>query len=357
MAKYILKRLGYIIIVFFLLSILLFGIFKMVPGDPARLMVEGQKQSVSPEQYEMLYQQARVRLGLDKPIPVQYLSWMGNILQGDFGYSTVYRIPVKELIGPPMKNTIALNVVYYIFLFAIGIPLGIKCAVKKDTVFDVFLGGRHRGNLQHGKSGRPSKTCHDRHKTVFHFFAVFGIQSVIFVILFGVRQRRMFANHHPSARSRADYSACLSFRTSLENHGALARNARRRNADARCGDYHILCHTQKTRRHGNPCPRFGTGIIRRTRSRFYLILSFLSFCFLFFDGNDKYYRLDNNHPDASGQYYDDFGNLSKRRLVPFGIFRRAKEKREIAVGQFFKTRLVNPAVLCEVDGFPRYANR
>ena len=87
----------------------------------------------------MLYQQARVRLGLDKPIPVQYLSWMGNILQGDFGYSTVYRIPVKELIGPPMKNTIALNVVYYIFLFAIGIPLGIKCAVKKDTVFDTSL--------------------------------------------------------------------------------------------------------------------------------------------------------------------------------------------------------------------------
>mgnify|MGYP004714238451 FL=1 len=139
MAKYILKRLGYIIIVFFLLSILLFGIFKMVPGDPARLMVEGQKQSVSPEQYEMLYQQARVRLGLDKPIPVQYLSWMGNILQGDFGYSTVYRIPVKELIGPPMKNTIALNVVYYIFLFAIGIPLGIKFAVKKDPVFDTSL--------------------------------------------------------------------------------------------------------------------------------------------------------------------------------------------------------------------------
>ena len=139
MAKYILKRLGYIIIVFFLLSFLLFGIFKMVPGDPARLMVEGQKMSVSPEQYEMLYQQARERLGLDKPLPIQYLSWMGNILQGDLGYSSVYRIPVKDLIGPPMKNTIALNVVYYIFLFAIGIPLGIKCAVKKDTVFDTSV--------------------------------------------------------------------------------------------------------------------------------------------------------------------------------------------------------------------------
>ena len=49
------------------------------------------------------------------------------------------RVRIKELIGPPMKNTIALNVVYYIFLFAIGIPLGIKCAVKKDTVFDISL--------------------------------------------------------------------------------------------------------------------------------------------------------------------------------------------------------------------------
>ena len=78
MAKYILKRLGYIIVVFFLLSLLLFGIFKMVPGDPARLMVEGQKMSVSPEQYEMLYQQARERLGLDKPLIIQYVSWMGK---------------------------------------------------------------------------------------------------------------------------------------------------------------------------------------------------------------------------------------------------------------------------------------
>ncbi len=139
MAKYILKRMGYIVIVFFLLSFLLFGIFKMVPGDPARLMVEGQKMSVSPEQYEILYQQARERLGLDKPLPIQYLSWLGNILRGDLGYSSVYRIPVKDLIGPPMRNTIALNVVYYIFLFLIGIPLGIKCAVKKDTLFDTSV--------------------------------------------------------------------------------------------------------------------------------------------------------------------------------------------------------------------------
>lgn len=59
MVKYILKRLAYMVIVFLILSVLLFCLFKMVPGDPARMMVEGQKMSVSPEKYEMLYQEAR----------------------------------------------------------------------------------------------------------------------------------------------------------------------------------------------------------------------------------------------------------------------------------------------------------
>lgn len=139
MVKYILKRLGYIVVVFFLLSIVLFGLFKMVPGDPARMMVEGQKMSVSPEEYEMLYQQARQRLGLDKPLVIQYTSWMGNMLKGDFGYSSVYRIPVSQLIGPPMKNTVALNIVYYILIFLICIPLGIRSAVKKESAFDTTV--------------------------------------------------------------------------------------------------------------------------------------------------------------------------------------------------------------------------
>lgn len=139
MVKYILKRLSYMVVVFFILSILLFGLFKMVPGDPARMMVEGQKMSVSPEEYERLYQDARTRLGLDKPIIVQYFSWFGNVLQGDFGYSSVHRVPVLQLVGPPMKNTVCLNIVYYILLFFITIPLGIKAAVKQNSVFDTTV--------------------------------------------------------------------------------------------------------------------------------------------------------------------------------------------------------------------------
>lgn len=139
MVKYILKRLSYMVVVFFILSILLFGLFKMVPGDPARMMVEGQKMTVSPEEYERLYQDARARLGLDKPIIVQYFSWFGNILKGDFGYSSVFRVPVLQLVGPPMKNTICLNIVYYILLFLITIPLGIKAAVKQNSPFDTTV--------------------------------------------------------------------------------------------------------------------------------------------------------------------------------------------------------------------------
>ena len=124
------------VIVFLILSVLLFCLFKMVPGDPARMMVEGQKMSVSPEKYEMLYQEARARLGLDKPLVIQYFSWFGNMLRGDFGYSSVYRIPVLDLVGPPMRNTVCLNLVYYVILFLITIPLGIKAAVKQNSPFD-----------------------------------------------------------------------------------------------------------------------------------------------------------------------------------------------------------------------------
>ena len=114
------------VIVFLILSVLLFCLFKMVPGDPARMMVEGQKMSVSPEKYEMLYQEARARLGLDKPLVIQYFSWFGNMLRGDFGYSSVYRIPVLDLV-------------YYVILFLITIPLGIKAAVKQNSPFDTTV--------------------------------------------------------------------------------------------------------------------------------------------------------------------------------------------------------------------------
>lgn len=139
MTRYIIKRLIFIVVVFFVLSILLFFLFKLVPGDPARLMVEGQRQSVTPDRYNILYQQARVRLGLDKPLLLQYFSWFSNYITGHFGYSASFRIPVLTLIKPAMINTIWLNIVSSVLFMAICIPLGIKQAVKKDSLFDNTL--------------------------------------------------------------------------------------------------------------------------------------------------------------------------------------------------------------------------
>lgn len=139
MTRYIIKRLIYLVVVFVVVSVFLFFLFKLVPGDPARLMVEGQRMSVSPEKYNILYQQARQRLGLDKPLLLQYFSWFANYMTGHFGYSATFRVPVLTLIKPAMINTIWLNLVSSVIFMVICIPLGIKQAVKKDSLFDNTL--------------------------------------------------------------------------------------------------------------------------------------------------------------------------------------------------------------------------
>jgi peptide/nickel transport system permease protein len=137
--KYVLKRLMYIIVVFLIASVLIFALYKSVPGDPARLMLEGSKQNMKPEEYEARYQEAVRKLGLDKPLPIQYFTWLGNTLRGDFGYSITYKMPVKQMIGVPMKNTIMLNVWSLIPVFAITIPLGIATAVRRGSRFDSIV--------------------------------------------------------------------------------------------------------------------------------------------------------------------------------------------------------------------------
>lgn len=131
--RFLLKRFIYIIFVFFIISILMFGIYKALPGDPVRMMMS---ENVKPEVYEQQYELVRKQLGLDQPVPVQYIKWMGNMLTGNFGYSTQYHRPVIDIIGTPMKNTVKLNLFSMILVFAISIPLGIILAVKKNSLLD-----------------------------------------------------------------------------------------------------------------------------------------------------------------------------------------------------------------------------
>ena len=135
-SRYLLKRLIYIIFVFFIISILMFAIYKSMPGDPVDIMLGDSKTTMKPEAYQALYEQTVKSLGLDKPLPVQYFAWISNMLTGNFGYSTQYKQEVINVIGAPMANTVMLNILTMFVVFLISIPLGILTAVRKNSVFD-----------------------------------------------------------------------------------------------------------------------------------------------------------------------------------------------------------------------------
>lgn len=136
MAKYITKRILYMIFVFFVMSLILFFLYNLIPGDPARAQVEPLKDKLTPEEYQYRYEQARKSLGLDAPMIVRYGRWIGGVLKADFGESSVYKKPVIDVVIPPMKNTIFINVFVILSVLLITIPLGIRTAVKQNSRFD-----------------------------------------------------------------------------------------------------------------------------------------------------------------------------------------------------------------------------
>ena len=128
MKKFILKRLGYALISLFLLSLTIF-MFVRVTGDPTTLLVEP---GASRADIDAL----RSQLGLDRPIWVQYASFMASLVRGDFGRSFYYRTPVMELYLSRLPNSLMLAVAAMAFSLIIGIPSGILAAVRVGGMWD-----------------------------------------------------------------------------------------------------------------------------------------------------------------------------------------------------------------------------
>ena len=150
MGKYILKRLGYMLVVFLILSLLMYLVYAMIPYDRARAEAENWKQVYKndPVGFENKYQELRKELGLDQNVFVRYLGWVGvmpingqyqGILQGDMGYSYVYDRPVQDVLAKPMRNTIFINIFATILGLGITIPLGIFCGVKRGSKRDTAV--------------------------------------------------------------------------------------------------------------------------------------------------------------------------------------------------------------------------
>ena len=129
MLSYILRRLAIAIPTLILVSMFIFTLQKILPGDPA-LALAGEDRD--PAALEFI----REKYKLNDPIYEQYLAWAGAALKGDLGVSLRTNQPVIELIGQKLPVTIQLAVMAIIIAFFIGIPMGVLSAVKKGTVFD-----------------------------------------------------------------------------------------------------------------------------------------------------------------------------------------------------------------------------
>ncbi len=116
-----------------MISIVLFTISKIMPGDPVKAMLPT---TLKAEQYDAAHAAMKEKLGLNAGIVEQYFAWVGNIFQGDFGYSSTYKRPVSEVIAEPMTNTVILNIGVNILYLLIAIPVGIRCATKRKSLFD-----------------------------------------------------------------------------------------------------------------------------------------------------------------------------------------------------------------------------
>lgn len=134
MLKYIIKRIIILIPVVILISMVLFGISRIMPGDPVRAMLPT---NLKPDQYQTAYNVMERKLGRDKSVPEQYFRWVKNIVvDRELGYSTMYNRPVKEAIGQPLVNTIILNMFVNFFYLALALPIGIKMATKRGSLID-----------------------------------------------------------------------------------------------------------------------------------------------------------------------------------------------------------------------------
>jgi len=131
MAKYTIRRFIQMIPVLFLVATIVFTLMRVVPGDPAILMLSGQG-AITPEMVAELHEQ----LGLNRPLIAQYLSFIGNALKGDFGSSNRLKASVVRVLLRVLPYTVALSVAGMIVSIVLGVPLGILSALYRGTWFD-----------------------------------------------------------------------------------------------------------------------------------------------------------------------------------------------------------------------------
>lgn len=129
MTAYILRRLVMLVPVILVVGVVVFALVHLTPGDPAAVMLGDR---ATPEQIEQL----RDQLGLNDPLPVQFVRWFGGVLQFDFGDSIFIGKPVTRALLDRVQPTLLLTLYAMLFQLAIGIPAGVISAVRSNSIVD-----------------------------------------------------------------------------------------------------------------------------------------------------------------------------------------------------------------------------
>ncbi|KOO47108.1 oligopeptide ABC transporter permease [Priestia koreensis] len=135
MIKLILRRILIMIPQLFIVSILVFCLAKAMPGDA----LTGRAQNPNADPASIAEQ--REKLGLNDAVPVQYVRWIKNVAQGDFGKSYTHKLPVTEIVGDRLVNTIWLGILTLILTYALAIPMGIISGRWNDRWPDKIVTG------------------------------------------------------------------------------------------------------------------------------------------------------------------------------------------------------------------------
>jgi len=134
MLAYIIRRLGSTVIVMVIVGVFVFLLLHLSPGDPAAIVAGD---NASPEQIA----QIRTRLGLNDPLPVQFVRWAGAVVQGDLGVSIFSNEPVIKLIGERLEPTVSLSFTTLVFAVVIAVTFGVIAAARAGSLIDRALMG------------------------------------------------------------------------------------------------------------------------------------------------------------------------------------------------------------------------
>lgn len=133
MARYSAGRIVQAIPTLFIVSMMVFGLIRMAPGDPAAMRMG--REAAKPENLPKL-EALREEMGLNEPVPVQYVLWLKDLATGDFGDSLKNRKPTIELFAQKLPATLQLVIGAMIFALVVAFPLGILAAVKRGSLVD-----------------------------------------------------------------------------------------------------------------------------------------------------------------------------------------------------------------------------